>query len=79
MTTKVGGPIDTGFFTMPGNLYSATDILQFYAYTDDSQAGTSDVRYRFKLQPRQRVAKDAYIILQLPPELTISDQDTLRR
>lgn len=79
MTTSIGGPIDTGSFMMPANLYSATDILQFYAYADDTQAGIANVRYRFKLQPRQRVAKDAYIILKMPEELSISDQDTLRR
>lgn len=36
MTTRSGGPIDTGSFTMPANLYSPTNILQFYAYADNS-------------------------------------------
>ena len=52
MTTKDGGPIDTGYFTMPANMYTKTNILLFEAYADDSQAGATDVTYRFKLKPR---------------------------
>lgn len=49
MTTNIGGAIDTGYFTMPANLYSSTNILQFYAYADDTIAGATDVVYRFKV------------------------------
>lgn len=64
---------------MPANLYEPTDIKGFSVTASDYMAGATDVTYYFKVIPRQRVAKGAYIIVNLPSELKVEDTNKLTR
>jgi hypothetical protein len=74
-----GGPIDSGKYTMPLNLYNASSVDSFAVTPSDTTAGAEPVTYSFTVKPRSKVAKGAYLVVQLPPEINVADVSEMSR
>lgn len=62
-----GGLIDVGSFTFPKNIFVKSYVEFFSAVAEDKTNGRFPVRYSFAVTPKGKIAKGAYLILEMPP------------
>ena len=79
LTNAAGGSIDDGYITFPDGQFNRSTIVSFTATSDDPTAGLSPASFTFSIRPTRRVAQGAYLVITLPPDITLADANGLAR
>lgn len=80
--TFTGGQVDLGYYNnwaLGDTLFNSSFIKDFKVEATNLMAGAEGVSYKFFVFPYSRVVTGAYLLLDLPSELEVSNPTGLSR
>jgi hypothetical protein len=80
--TPTGGQVDTGTYNawaLGDTLFNSSFIEEFTVEADNLMAGVEGVTYKFHVHPHSRVVMGAYLVLDLPSEIEVTNPTGLSR
>jgi len=77
--TEVLGKIDEGNFTMADNYFIKSNVTDFTVEVLDTGVGAFPVTYKFLVTTAGEVWKKGYFIINIPPEISVSNEREMER
>lgn len=77
MSTSLFQIVDEGEFTLAKGLYTGTNLTSIAVEASSLFTGSYPVTYTFTVIPKAIVTKGAYLLVTIPPELTVPSTNSL--
>jgi len=75
MLDEKGSELDIGTWQMPSGYFLPGNITKFTAVPESTTVGLPNVKYTFRVTPSGDIARYSYLLLDLPEQLKIADDE----